>query len=36
MVTYVDQVYGVKLADVIELNADSGDTLQQLVDAISG
>ena len=36
MVAYVDQVYGVKLADVIELNADSSDTLQQLVDAISG
>jgi hypothetical protein len=35
-VAFVDQVYGVKLADVIELNADSSDTLQQLVDAISG
>ena len=35
-VAFVDQVYGVKLADVIELNADSSDTLQQLVDAIVG
>ena len=36
MVEFVDQVYGVKLADVIDLNADSSDTLQQLVDSIVG
>jgi long-subunit acyl-CoA synthetase (AMP-forming) len=33
-VAYVDQVYGVKLADVIDLNAHSSDTPQQLVDSL--